>query len=266
MAVYSRISARKGSVVRLNVRFNANGVPMDPYAIRRINIYQNSAVAENLVAQIDVVPPDDPSYPAPLVNVGGSSGDVGEYYYDLEVPDTFIVPDSYVDKWFYIGDELTASSGSEIDIDDETLWESQCLNFYIVAASTWYLDDDLIVPRFGFESLDKDFTKPEVRTLEVGIMPLPLYDYDFCRIAPMMAMLQATITITGSGGNCDDLVVDGAPMTMGIRQGTHRSDPFVFRYKLDTSALLRGNYNYKITVQLPNGETRISPQMSFTVR
>lgn len=266
MAVYPRISARKGSIVRLNVRFNANGIPLDPFAIRRIDIYQNSAVSENLVAQVEIVPPDDPSYPAPLVNIGGSSGNPGEYYYDFEVPDSFEAPDSYVDKWHFIGDELVAGTGSEIDYDDETLWDSQCLDFYVVAASTWYLDDDLIVPRLAFQALDKDFTKPEVRTLEVGLMPQPLYDYDYCRIAPMMAMLTGTITITGSGGNCDDVVIEDAPMTMGIRQGSHRSDPFVLRYRLDTSTLLRGTYNYKVTVQLPNGETRISPQMTFTVR
>lgn len=266
MPVYPRISARKGSIVRLNVRFNANGVPTDPYAIRRIDIYQNSQATENLLVQIEIVDPDDPTYPAPLVNVGGSDGNVGEYYYDFEVPDTFVAPDNYIDQWHYIGDELLGAMGSDIDITDETLWDSQCLDFFVVASNTWYLDDGLIVPRFSFEALDKDFTKPEVRTLEVGIMPQPLYDYDYCRIAPMMAMLQATITITGSGGNCDETIIDSAPMTVGIRQGSHRSNPYVFQYRLDTSSLLRGTYNYTVTVTLPNGETRISPPLTFTVR
>jgi hypothetical protein len=173
--------------------------------------------------------------------------------------------DVYVDKWWFIGDELIASTGSELDLDDETLWDSQCNEFFLVPSNSWYLDDGLIVPRLGFEALDKDFVRSEIRSLEVGLMPLPLYDYDYNRIAPIMAYLTATITIETL--NCET-IVDAAPMTMGLRQGTHRSNPFTLRYLLDTtqSEFRRGSYRYKVNVQLPNGETRVSPPLQFTIR
>lgn len=270
---YPRISGRKGSTIRLNVAFYANGVPADPYAITRIDIYQNTVATENLVAQVDVLPPDDPLYPAPLVRVSDTDDSVccgdagpGRYYYDLDVPDSFEAPEIYIDQWHFIGDELVASTGSTVDVTDETLWDSQCNNFYVAPSNTWYIDDCLIVPRFEFEALDKDIVKPEIRTIEVGIMPLPRYDYDYNRIAPLLPQLNATISIfPASSGRCD-AVVDDAVMCVGYRQGAHRSDPFVFRYTLDSSSMQRGTYTYYVTLHLPNGETRVSKPMHLTIQ
>ena len=257
-APYSRISARKGAVVRLNLSFYANGVLADPWSIRKIRIYQNTDSEENLVAEID---PSTTDYPSPIVQEEDSSGPiVGKYYYDLTVPDTFVAPDSYIDKWYWIGDELT---GTDVDLTDETLWDSKCNQFFVVASNSWYADDGLIVPRIAFEALDKDLVKPAVQTIEVGLMPIPLYDYDYNRIAPMMANLVATIDIETL--NCEAIVVNGA-MTMGLRQGTYRSNPFVTQYRIDTNDFLKGTYRYRVTLHLPNGETRVSPLLQFTVR
>ncbi len=255
---YPRISARKGSVVRLSVSFYANGVLADPFSIREIRIYQNTDAEENLVATIAT---EDTDYPLPIQQEEDSNGPIpGRYYLDWTVPDTVSVPDSYIDKWYFIGDELT---GTDVDLTDETLWDSKCNQFFIVASNNWYVDDGLIVPRMAFEALDKDIVKPEVRTIEVGLMPIPLYDYDYNRIAPMMAQLTATIDIETL--NCEAVVVAGS-MSIGLRQGTHRSNPFVAQYRLDSNTFLKGTYRYRVTLLLPNGETRVSTPLQFTVR
>lgn len=257
MTTYNRISARKGSVVRLNAAFYANGVLADPYSIRKIRVYKNTDAEENLVAEVDISTTD---YPYPIEQEADSSGPiVGKYYYDLLVPDTFDA-DTYIDKWYWIGDEL---SGTGFDVNDESLWDSKCNQFFVVASNTWYLDDGLIVPKIAFEALDKDLIKPAIQTIEVGLMPIPLYDYDYNRVAPLMAQLNAKITIETL--NCE-LMVDNAQMTIGLRQGTHRTNPFVAQYRIDTADYLKGTYRYRVSLLMPNGELRVSPQLQFTVR
>lgn len=209
------------------------------------------------MAEVDISVTD---YPSPLVQEEDSSGPLpGKYYLDMVVPDTFAAPDSYIDKWFFIGDALENTE----DPEDETLWDSQCNQFFVVASNSWYLDDGLIVPRIAFEAIDKDIVKPSVQTIEVGLMPIPLYDYDYNRVAPMMAHLVASIRIETL--NCE-AIVENDPMTIGLRQGTHRSNPFVAQYRLDSSLMLKATYRYWVTLHLPNGETRISPPLQFTVR
>lgn len=255
---YTRISARKGATVRLNVSFFANGVLADPWSIRKIRIYKNTDAEENLVAEVDISTTD---YPSPIVQEEDSNGPVvGKYYYDLDVPDSFAAPDTYIDKWFWIGDELT---GTDFDINDESYWDSKCNQFFIVPSNTWYADDGLIIPRIAFEALDKDLVKPSIQTIEVGLMPIPLYDYDYERVAPLMAQLNASISIETL--NCESIVTS-APMTIGLRQGTHRSNPFVAQYRVDTNTYLKGTYRYRVSLAMPNGEVKVSPALQFTVR
>ena len=259
MANLPRISSYTGGTVDLNVTFYRNGVPADPYAIRRIDIYEGSEKPENLVAQIPIVDLDDPLYPSPLVRTSDGSGGFlpGVFTLPLEIPTTFNAPSVYLDVWRFVGTD----PGTGGDLDDETLWLSQCNKFWVFQDG-FYLDDGLVVPRFAFEAIDKTFRKPELRSLEVGLMPLPLYDFDYNRIAPIIPQLRALITITTE--NCE-ILVDSALCRIGVRQGSYRTNPFVVQYQLDTSAFLVGTYVYRITLMLPNGETRVSDDLRMTI-
>jgi hypothetical protein len=252
MANSPRISARTGGIVDLNVTFYRNGVAEEPFAIRRIDIYEGSEKPENLIAQIPIVDPTDSAYPAPLGRVG-----TGSFVLSMDIPITFNAPAVYLDVWRFVGND----PGTGGDLNDETLWSSQCNKFWVFPDG-FYLDDGLVVPRFGFEALDKTFKKPEIRSLEVGLMPLPLYDFDFNRIAPIIPQLKALITIQTE--NCE-VLVDRDPCRIGVRQGSYRTNPFVVQYLLDTNNFLTGTYVYRITLLLPNGETRVSDDMRITV-
>lgn len=95
-------------------------------------------------------------------------------------------------------------------------------------------------------------------------MPLPLYDWDQSKIGPMMPQLCPFITVETMEGEI--LVgLEKAPCKIGIRQGTCRSNPFVIQCPLDTSGFLKGMYRYRITIELPNGENRISEPFTFTI-
>jgi hypothetical protein len=142
------------------------------------------------------------------------------------------------------------------------MWDNICGRFFVINSNTWYGDDELITKRFGFEPLDRNFQKGEVRFLEVGIMPLPLYDYDWNRIVPLIPYLQASITIETL--NCERIIED-APMELGLRQGSYRTNPFVAKYKLDATAMLIGTYRYWVKFTLPNGETRISNKLHISI-
>ncbi len=246
-----RVSGRTGSVVRLDVSFFQGGVLADPFAIRRIDIYRGSTSPENLVATIPVPDPASTDYPYPIVRSGA-----GEYYVDFEIPDDF-VPDGYFDVWSFIPEEPDTA----FDVDDEEFWMSKCNRFWVYENS-WYVDDGLETLRFDFDPLDIRFRQPEKRILEVGLMPLPLYDYNYNLIVPQIPNMQATISIQTM--NCE-LIIDAAAMTIGLRQGTYRSNPFVFKYLLDTSTFLIGTYKYRITVTLANGETRVSRDFNFEI-
>lgn len=248
-----RISGRTGGTIALNVTFYRNGVPTDPYAIRRIDIYNNSEKPENLVAQAVISDPTDSAYPYPLEHPS-----TGVYTFLFDVPADFEAPGAYVDVWRFIGSD----PGTGGDITDETTWIAQCNKFWVFPDG-FYLDDGLVIPRFAFEALDKTFKKPEVRTLEVGLMPLPLYDFDFNRIAPIIPQLRAYITIETT--NCE-VIVNNEPCRIGLRQGSYRTNPFVIQYTVDTQPFLIGTYLYKIKLDLPNGETRVSDPMYLTIR
>lgn len=341
MSALPRISGRLGNVLDLNITFYRDGVPTDPYAIRKVSIYRSAVQEENLVAQFLITDPDNPLYPSPLQREL-ESGEIGKcgtvpppgsvkpgvFHLFWDVPKEGIpVPDIFFDVWSYIptpptaghcphhphheededaddpiivgepddeeddGDDeatgvteenddcevVTEQEDAEGDpikpailipggtdnplFDDEDQW-IRCCNRFWLYADGFVCDDGLENIRLGFEAMDAKFNQPEVRMLEVGMMPLPLYDFDFNRVAPMLPRLRATFTLVTD--SCETLIQD-EPMKIGLRQGTYRSNPFTLQYVFNSARVLKGSYRYQITVHLPNGETRVSPKFNIQV-
>ena len=262
MPVYTRISGRLGNTIDLNTIFYRNGIPDDPYAVRRIKIYKSSVQDENLIAQINVSLPDATDYPYPLSREIDSGGLVkpGVFHFFWAVPSSgIVVPDTFFDVWEYIGP--APSSVSSFDPTDESMWNKACNQFWLYTDG-FFVDDDLETIKIAFEAQDRKFYKPEVRTMEVGIMPMPLYDYDYNLVAPIIPQLLGTIRIMTDNA---EVLVHDEPMTMKLVQGTYRTNPFVLTYKLDTNNFLKGSYKYQVMVRLPNGETRSSPWFSLSI-
>lgn len=270
---FPRISARTGQVVDLNIEFYKSGVLTDPYAIRFIQIYKTQVLPHNLVATIPVVTPDDPLYPAPVVQETDTNGPVvGKYHLPYSIPTDFIAPDVYFDVWYYFAENPcpddgggTGGTGTEpCDLDDpqfDSLLLSCCHRFWVYP-NEWFCGDKLQTIRFGFEPLDNKFNYPETRPLEIGLMPLPLYDYNFNLVNPLIPMLCPEITIETQ--NCETLV-DCDPCRMGIRQGSYRSNPYVIQYDLDTTQFLKGTYRYQISLSMPDGTKRVSQKFMFSI-
>lgn len=264
-----RISARRGQVVNLDTQFYRNGVLTNPYAIRKIEIYQTAIEASNLLDTIIFLNPTDSLYPLPAVKTA-----TGRYYLAYDVPKTFEVPNVFFDLWYYYADNpcdedgtgtgTDFSPGSGCDLDDDTLEEQllkSCHRFWIYPDG-WACADDLTTINFGFEPLAIHFNKPEVRPLEISLMPLPLYDYDYNLVAPIIPFLEGTITVETRNA---ELLVDAETMTIALRQGSYRSNPFVLRWNLDTSRFLMGTYRYRISIKLPDGSTRVSRWFIFDI-
>lgn len=272
---FPRISARRGQVVDLNVDFLRNGVLADPYAIRLVEIYKTSIVPHNLVATIPVVSNIETDYPSPLVksvNADGTGEIAGKYHLPYAIPDDFTAPDVYFDLWYYFADDPTTSmdvgtdvpNPTEVNIDDEiytNLLIKSCHRFWVYP-DEWFTSDGLQTVRFAFEPLDQRFYSPEKRPLEVGLMPLPLYDYNYNLVNPLIPFLTPSISIETQ--HCE-LLVNDAPMRMGIRQGSYRSNPWVMQYDLDTTAFLKGTYRYHIKLTLPDGSSRVSRKFILTI-
>ena len=266
---FSRISARRGQVVDLNVDFLRNGVLTDPYAIRKVELYKTSVVPHNLVATIPIGKPEETDYPSPLTQdlVEGQPVD-GSYHLNYTIPDDFVVPDVYFDVWYYFADnpcgELGTGDITGCDIDDATYdaFLLKSCNRFWVYPDEWFVNNSLQTVRFGFEPLDIKFFKPELRPLEVGLMPLPLYDYNFTLVNPMIPFLEPRISIETQ--HCES-IVDESPARIGIRQGSYRSNPWVVQYDLDTSSFYKGTYRYWIKLLLPDGTTRVSRKFIFTI-
>jgi hypothetical protein len=263
------------------------GIATAPYAIRKVEIYKTQIIPSNLIAQFAVVSPCDPNYPSPVEYVRtntepgvcgteGQEGAIvpGEYRLLLDVPADASVPDVYFDVWSYIPTNpcllelggsgcITDSSGCP-DLDNseyEGLALQTCGKFWVYA-DDWDGQDSLTAIRLGFEPLDQKFSQPEIRPLEIGIMPLPLYDYDFNLVAPVLPQLVGTITISTVN---NEILFKDEPMTNGLRQGSYRSNPYVFRYIVDTSKFLKGTYQYRVTATLPDGTTRCSGDFVLTI-
>lgn len=261
--IYGRVSGRVGNPINLNMSFFKNGIPSDPYAIRVVKIYRDSVEDANLVMEIPFPDPDSPEYPFPATKVEGECGVNGSYNLIIDLPCDFPSPGVFIDVWHFIPDlvcfnEITSGTP---DLDDESLWLNKCGKFWVFPDG-WYADDGLLVPDIGFEPLDVQFRAGEKRWLEVGLMPLPLYDFNYNQIMPMIPFLEPTITIRHMG--CE-ILIDAEAMTMGLRQGSYRTNPFVAKYLLDTTQFLRGTYDYQVTLKLPDCQTIVSPKYTFTI-
>jgi len=274
--VYSRISARLGETVNLDVDFFHAGILADPYAIRKIELFKTQVVPHNLVATI-LVADLGSNYPLPVDRVtttepAGYCGTdliegvpiVGKYQLLFDVPTSFYAPDVYFDVWSFYSQQPCILGTDPCDLDDPVIMQQlqkSCHRFWVYP-DEWLVSDNLQTVNFAMEPLSQRFHQPEVRPLECGLMPLPLYDYNYNLVAPMMPFLQASITISTQ---YNEILVQDDPMTIGIRQGSYRSNPYVLRYNLDTSKFLKNTYRYRILIQLPDGSTRASKFFIFTV-
>jgi len=278
---YPRISGRLGQTVDLNVDFMHNGVLSVPFAIRHIEIYKTQVLPHNKVATIPVVDPTDALYPSPVFQEyveteAGQCGTeppspteflAGKYHLPFLIPHDFAAPDVYFDVWYYFPEDpcgLLGTAGTDCDLSDP-VYDSlliRCCHRFWVYPDEWMCDDKLQTVKFGFEPLDQKFYTPEERPLEVGLMPLPLYDYNFNLVNPMIPFLQPTISIETQH---NELLVSDDPCRIGLRQGSYRSNPWVVQYDMDTTRFLKGTYRYFIKLKLPNGSTRVSRKFIFTV-
>jgi hypothetical protein len=234
-----------------------------------------------LVSTVVITQPSDPLYPSPIcqdtaaTTPGACCTDptapeiplVGKYHLPFAIPPDFSVPDVYFDVWYYFAINPCGQLGTGTDvcdIDDLTYdgMLLRCCHRFWIYPDEWFCDDQLQTIRFGFEPLDQKFQSPENRPLEVGLMPLPLYDYNFNLVNPIIPFLSPTITIETQ--HCEVLAQD-EPCRIGIRQGAFRSNPWVIQYDLNTTRFLKGTYRYSIKLVLPNGSTRVSQKFILTI-
>jgi hypothetical protein len=233
-----------------------NGIPQNPFAVRRVDIYRGSIRPGNLVSSVPFVNPDDPSYPFPAIT---DTGDTGFFQLLFDAPEDLNANDIYFDVWRIIGTD----PGTGADLDDENNWISQTGMFWLFD-DVWLTDDGLLTKRLGFEPLDKKLRRGEIRTIELAIHPLPHYAYDFNLLAPIIPQLNPTITVWTSHDELISGLVD-APCSIGIRQGHNRNSPYVVQCTLDTRTLVRGAYRYSVKVNI-GGEVLISPKFGLTVQ
>lgn len=282
----SRLSGTVCEDIALQAMFLNNGVPADPAALCSIKIYKCSVSDENLITEIILPSPTEEDFDLSNEFIYGGiiqrCGDQSEgalcgtdveseftpgcYILNLNLCPDLFESGVYFDVWNFVGTYCDPCSGTDAAIsdlcDNEDLVTSQCNKFF-VNDSGWYVDDGLKNIRLGFEPLDKRFQQPEKRYLEVGMTPLPLYDYDYNKLNAIIPALQGTITIMTA--SCETMV-DSEPMKVGLRQGSYRSNPYVLQYLLDTSRFLKGTYKYRVDIQLPDGQTRSSPYFSVAIR
>jgi hypothetical protein len=272
-----RISARRGGTVDLNVDFFLNGVLTDPFAIRYVEIYKTQVLPHNLVTTIPIVDPSESNYPTPLcrdyVDENGAEVDEddsgatlveGRFHLPYGVPEDASVPDIYFDVWYYLPSNVvtggTAPTEDELDDFDSSLL-STCNRFWVYPED-WFVSDRLQTVNFGFEPLTQRFNQPELRPLEVGLMPLPLYDYNHNLVTPMIPFLTPTISLWTQR---NELLIDNESCRIGLRQGSYRSNPWVVQYDFDTSQFLLGTYQYQIMLTLPDGSTRVSKKFILVI-
>lgn len=258
---YKRIAARRGNPVSLDVDFFQGGIGTDPFALYRIEIFRKKVVEENLVFAVDIPSPDSSEYPSPveeIVPTGGQSD--GQFRFLWDVPSDLVVPDIYFDVWYFFGSDPRTGSGDTLD--DHISELDQVCNRFWVYPNQWFASGGLQSLRFGYEPLDIKFRKPELRPLELGIMPLPLYDFNFNLVAPLIPFINYSISIWTEN---DEILVDSEPMCVKLRQGSFRVNPYVVSYDLDTSDFFIGTYKYRVTATLPDGTTRVSQDFNLTI-
>lgn len=248
---YPRVAGRVGELVSLNMSFYRNGSLESPFAIRQVDIYRDSPRPGNLVASIPFPDPTDTGYPFPAIETSP-----GQFQLLFDAPDNLVPCDIYFDQWSFLGKD----PGS-VGLNDESRWITQSGMFWLYD-DAWIIDDDLFTKRLGFEPLDKKLRRGEIRTIEVAIYPLPMYEYNFNQLAPIIPQLRPTIDIKTAR---DELIVQDVPCYIGTRQGSHRNSPFVVKCPIDTRTFLRGMYRYTIKVNI-SGQTIISQPFSFIVQ
>jgi len=262
----SRISARAGQIVKLDTVFYSGGEVYDPYAIREINIYRDQVQAENLVASIPIAnpEPDDDAYPDPIVQT-----DTGKYYMPFLVPADAVVPAVYLDVWTYFPTNPCGGTGGtggtnpcDLDSAEFTGLLLSCCHRFWAYPDNLHCADNLLSFQLAFEPLNQKFGTTDKRYLEVGFMPMPLYDFDYNFFAPFLPSLKATISIYTRN---EELLVDCDDMITGLRQGHYRTNPFVFKWLLNGSQFLIGTYKYRIAVQFPDGTVQNSSYFNFTI-
>lgn len=274
MAIYNRISARRGQQVALDITFMQAGQRADPYAIYRIEIFRGNTNAQNIVDAVDVADPDSTEYPSPVTRQPDpeaanlicpsppdcegttesiSDPSTGRYRYLWIVPSDAVVPDIYFDIWYYYSTQADSSSTDNL---------LEACNKFWVYSDEWYADGGLDTVRLSFEPLDIRFRKPEKRPIEIGIMPMPLYDYNYNLVAPLIPYLEPYISIWTNEG---EQVVTNASCEMKLRQGSYRSNPWVISYMLDTCNFFKGAYKYRVMAILPDGSSRSSGDLYFKV-
>lgn len=281
-----------GNKITLNAQFLKNGVPTVPFAIRAIRIYRQSVRSENLVYEMIFPDPDTPEYQIaidtylkPVQNPNypteGNCGTEiepqyipGAYDYELCLSKPTFTCGAYFDVWCFIGDEIEirdadgnctispTEATASVDWDNEDYWTCICNQFW-VKDNAWVIDSNLTNIRLGFEPLDIRFSQPEKRYLEVGIMPLPLYDFDYKLLSNVMPSLKATITIESQ--YCEVMISD-ASMQIGLRAGSYRSNPYVLKYLVDTTKFMKGTYKYRVNVEMPNGTSIVSKDFHLVIR
>jgi hypothetical protein len=264
-----RISGRLGQLSQLNIDFYHNGQLADPFAIRRIDIYRAVIQPQNLFASIPLLSPTDPLYPAPVVRT-----DVGQYYYPYPVPANAVAPEVYEDIWYYHPTDPAASgtastppyplpySGTyDILNDYDNCLIANCHRFWVYP-NNWYTDDRLMSIQFGFEPLRQRFHSGDYCDLDIGVMPLPLYDFDYNLVMPLIPWMTASIHVETRNA---EILIQNEQMSVGLRQGTFRTNPFVLRWRLDARRFLIGTYRYRVTVYLPNGVIQASPWYIFSI-
>ena len=222
-----------------------------PYALREITIYRGSIRPGNVVATIPFPDPDGTSYPFPATETS-----TGEFIVPFDVPSDFVSCDAYYDVWSFFGEDPGTDG-----LDATNLLISQTGRFW-VHDDVWISDDDLQSLKLGFDPLDKRLRRGELRTIEVAIHPLPLYDYNYNVLAPIIPQLNPTITIHTT--NCE-LLIEDAPCKIGIRQGKNRNAPYVIQCFIDTRTLVRGTYQYTVKVNIED-RIIISPRFHFTIQ
>lgn len=285
--MFTRLSGRRGNQIALDVTFLNGGVPSDPYAIYKVEIYKTQVLPHNKVATFIIASPCDDSYPSPVEQLtqdiaAGQCGTdpiigdpiPGKYRLIWDVPADVDAPCVYYDVWTYFptnpcldsnfsNPTLCGDTGCP-DLSESafTDYAQRCCNRFWINADSWNCVDGLQTVRFGFEPLDQRFNQPENRPLEIGLTPLPLYDFNYNLVMPLIPSLEATIKIETMH---KELLVDNADMTIGIRQGSYSTNPFVLRYNLNTSNFLIGTYKYRVTINLPDGTTRTSKEFIFTI-
>ena len=274
-----RISGRIGKTVDLNVDFYNNGSLADPYAIRKVEIYRAQVLPHNLVVSMPVLDPTESLYPLPLVRhtIDTPEGQCGtepahnepvpgRYHLPFSIPTDFTSPEIYFDVWYYYPEnpceEGTEESECNLDSPENLSKLIRCCHRFWVYPDEWFCNDGLQNLRLGFEPLDIKFYKPESRYLEIGLMPLPLYDYNYNLVSQLIPFLKSTITVETHAG---EIVIDDEECRIGIRQGSYRSNPFVLQYLLKTESFFKGTYQYFIKVSLPDGTTRVSKRFILTI-